>query len=585
AILIDILRIIANPLQDIPMASVMVSPMYTFSVEELAYIKSFGNKESLYPLLIKIVSGEVPDFDVKLAERCDEFIKSIESFRLNSITMTIGELINSIYDTTDFISVMQLYSDGDKKRANLRLLIQYARNYETFAASDGSGGISGFLRHIDRILENDDYNQSNVPSSTGDYVKVQTLHKSKGLEYPFVFMCELSSGFKKQIDSVICSDNGEMGFTLYDKNFVRKYKTFQHVMLTEDNKHDSRSEEMRLLYVGLTRARQQLFINLNCNEKSVKRVKKIIENCIVDNGSIREAVLEANSFSDWLWICLMMHNEFPSIAELVGIDNITFNYRIPNRTEKLFDYELVTNMDEMLTENSNEFVPAKADDSIVENLRSIINSNYDRTLSEMTAKLSVTQITKKINENEPFDFHLKRPEFLLSGSKLTGAERGTAIHTFFQYCNFKNASENATAEIKNLVNTGFLTMEQAECIKSEKVKAFFESELYKKIKSAVSYERERKFMVSASQLDFSNPILEKLKNSDNMIKGIIDIMYEESDGIVIVDYKSDRGLSAEKLAERYKNQLMLYKSAVELITEKKVKGLSLYSIELEKEII
>lgn len=584
AVLIDILRIIANPLQDIPMASVMVSPMYTFGVEELAYIKSFDSKKSLYPLLIGIVSGEYPDFDVKLAERCDEFLKSIENFRLNSITMTIGELINSIYDTTDFISVMQLYSDGDKKRANLRLLIQYARNYEIFAASDGSGGLSGFLRHIDRILENDDYKQGNASSSTGDYIRVQTFHKSKGLEYPFVFMCELSSGFNKYSDNVICSDNSEIGFILYDKKLVRKYKTFQHTMLMEDNRQDSRSEEMRLLYVGLTRARQQIFINLNCNDSSVSRVKKLVEKYAVNNGSIREAVSEAGSFSDWLWICLMMHSEFPAIAQLIGID-AGFDYPVPDRKEKLFDYELVSGIEKMLSENNDEFIPAKADDNIVNNLRSIINSSYDRTLSETTAKLSVTQITKKINETEPFDFHLQRPEFLLSGSKLTGAERGTAIHTFFQYCDFEKASENAAAEIENLVNKGFLTKEQAKCVKPEKVRAFFSSELYRKIKSAVSYERERKFMIAASQLDFSSPVLEKLKNSDNMIKGIIDIMYEEPDGIVIVDYKSDRGLSEDKLAERYRNQLMLYKSAVELITEKKVKGLSLYSIELEKEIV
>lgn len=584
AVLIDILRIIANPLQDIPMASVMVSPMYTFSVEELAYIKSFDNKKSLYPLLIGIVSGDYPDFDVKLSERCDEFLKSIESFRLNSITMTIGELINSIYDTTDFISVMQLYSDGDRKRANLRLLIQYARNYEAFAASDGSGGLSGFLRHIDRILENDDYKQGNASSSTGDYIRVQTFHKSKGLEYPFVFICELSSGFNKHSDNVICSDDGEIGFILYDKKFVRKYRTFQHTMLMENDRRDSRSEEMRLLYVGLTRAKQQLFINLNCNASSVSRVKKLIEKYVVNNGSVREAVSEAGSFSDWLWICLMMHGEFPAIAELIGIDS-EFDYPIPDRNEKLFDYELVTGSEKMLLGNNDEFIPAKADDNIVDNLRSIINSVYDRTLSEMTAKLSVTQITKKINETESFDFHLQRPEFLLSGSKLTGAERGTAIHTFFQYCDFEKASEDAAAEIENLVNKGFITKEQAKCVKPKKVKAFFESELYRKIKSALSYERERKFMIAASQLDFKSPVLEKLKNSDNMIKGIIDIMYEESDGIVVVDYKSDRGLSADKLAERYRNQLMLYKSAVELITEKKVKGLSLYSIELEKEII
>lgn len=586
AVLIDILRIIANPLQDIPLAAVMVSPMYTFSVEELAYIKSFDNEKPLYPLLVEITSGyEYPDFDVNLAERCKDFLKSIEVFRLDSITMTIGELINSIYDTTDFISVMQFYSDGEKKRANLRLLVQYAKDYEAFSLSDGVGGLSGFLRHIDRILENDDYSQGNVSSAVCDYVKVQTFHKAKGLEYPFVFMCELSSGFKKQSDNLICSDSGEIGFTLYDKNLVRRYKTFQYIMLMENKKRDLTSESMRLLYVGLTRAKQQLFINLNCGKSSVDKVKKLIEKCVVNNGSIKEAVSGAGRFSDWFWLCLMKHGEFPEIAELTGMSDASYECIMPDRTEKLFSYELVSGRSEKTAEKKAEYIPAEADDELVESLRSIINSSYDRTLSEMTAKLSVTQITKKINESEPFDFHLKRPEFLLSGSKLTGAERGTAIHTFFQYCDFEKASENAVSEIERLVNIGFLTKEQAECVKPEKVRAFFESELYGKIKSAVSYERERKFMVSASQLDFSSPVLEKLKDSDNMIKGIIDIMYEESDGIVIVDYKSDRGLTAQKLKERYKNQLMLYKSAVELITEKKVKGLSLYSIELEKEIV
>ncbi len=168
---------------------------------------------------------------------------------------------------------------------------------------------------------------------------------------------------------------------------------------------------------------------------------------------------------------------------------------------------------------------------------------------------------------------------------MTGAERGTAIHTFFQYCDFDKAVADVSVETKRLVGLGFLTKAQAECVEPAKVTAFFESSLYSRIKSAKNYERERKFTVTSSNLKAKNPELEQLKDSDNMIKGIVDIMFEEDDGLVVVDYKSDRGISAEGLKERYAKQLQIYKSAVELITGKKVKELVIYSIELEKTII
>ncbi|MDE7225516.1 MAG: UvrD-helicase domain-containing protein, partial [Ruminococcus sp.] len=318
AVLTDLLRIIANPLQDIPMAAVMVSPMYPFKISDLAYIKTFGCKTPLFTLLKQIVGGEFEDFDVSLAEQCRQFIESVDRFRINSITMTIGELINMIYDETDFISVMEQYIDGDRKRANLRILIQYARNYESLASADGSGGLSGFIRHIDRVIEKGDYNQGGVSASSGDYVIVQTFHKSKGLEYPFVFIAETSTRFKFDSNNVMCSDDGRIGFILYDKSLVRKYKTFQQIMLCNEGQRDSRSEEMRLLYVGLTRARQQLFINLRCGEEAKKRINSLISECIVDGNNIENLVSKAISFSDWFWLCLMMHCDFPEIAELAG---------------------------------------------------------------------------------------------------------------------------------------------------------------------------------------------------------------------------------------------------------------------------
>lgn len=584
AVLTDLLRVIANPLLDVPLAAVMVSPMFMFTVEKLAIIKSYDNTKPLYPLLRAAAEGELEDIDPYLSMSCKAFLEALDSFRLDSITMTIGELITSIYDTTDFISVMQIRKDGEKKRANLRALIRYAENYETSAAGEGGGGLTGFIRHIDRILENGDYEQGKIAATSGDHVTVQTLHKSKGLEYPFVFIAETSVRFKFDSSSVMCSDDGRIGFVLYDKKLMRRYRTFQQTMLKAEGEMNSRSEEMRLLYVGMTRAKQKLFINLNCGENALERVRSLADDCVINGSDIRVLTREARSFSDWLWLCLMMHGSFHGIADKLGIPPGAFGFPAHDSEEKLFEYELCDIGDiSSAEEDLPEF--AAHDPAIVKRITDMINSEYDDSLTDVTAKLSVTQITRKFREDEDFDLRLPRPRFVSASKKLTGAERGTAVHTFFQYCDFERAIASAETETARLTELGFLTKAQAECIDPDKIRAFFGSDLYGRVSAAKNVWREKKFMVSAAQLDFDDPVFERIRRSDGMIKGIIDLVFEEEDGVVVVDYKSDKGMSAESLRERYTNQLRIYKAAIELITEKPVKGLSLYSIELEREIV
>nr|WP_100218871.1 helicase-exonuclease AddAB subunit AddA [Ruminococcus flavefaciens] len=587
AVLIDLLRIISNPLQDIPMAAVMTSPMYMFSISDVAIIKSLDKKKPLFPIIRGFADGEYPEYtDMFLRERCMDFLDSLDRFRLDSVTMTIGELIGEIYDTTDFISVMQLYNDGDQKRANLRALIQYAQNFENSAAFDGSGGLNGFLRHIDRVIENGDYAQGKVSSAAGDYVSVQTFHRSKGLEYPFVFIAETSTKFRSESNTVVCSADGRIGYILYDPVLYRKYKTFQHIMLTSEEKADTRSEEMRLLYVGLTRARQKLFINLKCGEKALKRVNSIIESIILHNGNVNEAINGAKSFSDWLWTSIINHPDFKNIAERIGLDvtNISFSGDVSVQKQFTAVYAENVCMEEAVEESVEE---SESDDALIDRMNDIISFHYDRTLSETPAKLSVTQITKKLKEkDEFFDFRLKRPRFKSKDTgKLTGAERGTAIHTFFQYCDFERAISDVSGEIEEVVKKGYISRAEADSVDKENVSAFFKGELYARIKEAISYTREKKFMVAVSDLEIEDESLEKLKHSDGMIKGIIDLMFEEKDGIVIVDYKSDRGITLNQLKERYSMQLKLYKAAVELTTGKKVKEALLYSFELKKYIM
>lgn len=586
AILIDLLRIISNPLLDIPMAAVMTSPMYAFSIPELAYIKSFDNNCPLFILLRDITAGKYESFDdMFLMQRCIDFLESIDRFRLDSVTLTIGELISSIYDTTDFISVMQLYSDGEKKRANLRALIQYAQGYEEYASFEGSGGLGGFLRHIDRITETGDYAQGRVSATAGNYVTIQTMHSSKGLEYPFVFIAQTNYEFKSDSETVMCSDNGRIGYILYDPEIVRRYKTFQQILLAEEKMQQNRSEEMRLLYVGMTRAKQKLFINMDCGKKTHQRVESQISECIMNNGDITPLVANARTYSDWLWACIIKHKYFSEIAEKTGITGAQFGLPHHDTEEDLFRCEYFSISDYTVFDSIEDNTEAEADPAVCQELTDLINADYDRELSELPAKLSVTQVSRKFSNEEEFDFRLQRPRFISGTSKkLTGAERGTAIHTFFQYCDFENAIKDTGAEILNMVKAGHITVTEGESINIENVRAFFENDIYKRIISARSYWRERKFMAAISQLDIEAPLMEKLKKSDGMIKGIIDLMFEEDGGIVILDYKSDRGVSTETLRSRYTPQIQLYRAAVELTTGCKVKSAYLYSFELHRTI-
>lgn len=585
AVLTDLLRIIANPLQDVPMAAVLVSPMYEFRNSDLAYIKTFGKKVPFYVTMKSAAEGGIDGFDPIIASMCRVFLEDIDRFRLNSVTMSISELISCIYDDTDYIAVMQQYSDGEKKRANLRMLIQYAAGYEKNAAAEGSGGLSGFLRHIDRILESGDYEQGKVAAASGNYVTVQTLHGSKGLEYPFVFIAETSTGFKFDDNAVVCSDDGRMGYVLYDKKLFRKYRTFQQVMLTEEQRLAVRSEEMRLLYVGLTRAKQKLFVNLKCGEKAMKSVLSLSDECVVNSSNIREQVKQAKCFADWFWLCIMIHDDFPKILDELGLYSGEFGLPAPDRDEDVFSFRVFREQPLAEDPGAEEKIAAEADDGLVRELLELMNSDYDRTYSEIAAKLSVTQISKKEAETRPFDLTLSRPRFISESGRLTGAERGTAIHTFFQYCSFENAIENPAAEIERLRQLGYLTSAQAKSIRAKKISPFFSSSVYRKLMSAKSYQREMKFTVAAAQLDIEDDVIRRFMGTDVMIKGIVDLMYEEEDGIVIVDYKSDRGASADELRERYRKQLEIYKAALELTTGKRVKGLLLYSIELTQEIV
>ena len=404
SVLLDLLRVISNPLLDIPLAAVLTSPMFAFTIGELAYIRSFDTGVPLFTVLRTVAEDGYDDFgDMFLEERIRDFIAAVEGFRLKSVTMTIGGLISAIYDTTDFVSVMQLYSDGEKKRANLRALVEYARNYEASTAYEGFGGLSGFIRHIDKVLETGSGTSGKTAAPSGDYVTVQTLHGSKGLEYPFVFIAETSRAFRFDSYPAMFSDDGRAGFILSDKALMKRYSTFQREMLCSEKRAEARSEELRLLYVGLTRAKQQLFINLKWREADKKRLRALIERCVVDKGEITGITESAGSYSDWIWASLIRHDCFSGICDMLEADIGAFGLPDAVYSDELFTFEICTTTREQAIMEAAADTAAQPDEDLCRELSELINDTYDLELSSLPAKLSGTQLTKKADDDQRLD--------------------------------------------------------------------------------------------------------------------------------------------------------------------------------------
>lgn len=293
--------------------------------------------------------------------------------------------------------------------------------------------------------------------------------------------------------------------------------------------------------------------------------------------------------SDHLWLSIIRHSKFAEIAEGITFDDTTLRQAVtlpePTSDKDVFEYEFAEAggaFDEFKREMRTKAAP---DADICCSLRDIISFTYDTELSKLPAKLSVTQLTQKISDDgESFDFSLKRPRFMSEAKGLTGTERGTAIHTFFQYCDFSRAADSAADEIERVTSLGYISPAQAESISIANTQAFFKSDIYARILAAKNVWREKKFMIAVADTNIESELMDKLRRSRGMIKGIIDLMLEEDDGLVIIDYKSDRGISAQALAERYKAQLKIYKAAAELTMGKKVKQLCLYSFELQRSV-
>lgn len=556
--MLNLLKVIDNPFRDIPLLSVLLSPIFSFTPDEVTEIRlQEGPKAPLYLALLKQTTPKVKSF-----------LELLEEFRRQASLMSIENCIQTIYDRTMAPALFGAMESSEQKLANLRLLLHYAKTYE----QNSRRGLSGFLRYIEQVEKNKkDFPAANLYSENRNAVRIMTIHKSKGLEFPIVFLAGCSKQFNfRDIHNTLCLSD-EYGLTAkhaIPKQFTR-YATLPYRAACLKEKREMLGEEMRILYVGMTRAMEKLFFVLSHPDPLRRLIS--FETELVQPLPSFSSVQRAGSFSDWLYLALFSHPHAREITKLAGLD-------LPNQTSPSFPLQFV--YQEEVEEAQIQKSPPKPTGLLGQQKDFLLKKfQYQYPylhLVNTPAKLSVTQIVQK-ESLTPEAFTLQMPRLHSRG--LTAAERGTANHIFFQFADFEAAQRDLEKEIDRLRDREFLSHQQAQALYKDGLQAFLHSPLMDRLSSAKNVEREFRFFYEMP----AQKLYPGAQGENILLQGIADCLFWEEDGVVILDYKTNR-LTEKELTCQYAMQLQLYKKAIEHTLGQRVKECLIYSLHLKKAV-
>ena len=565
--ILSLLRVLDNPVQDIPLAAVMLSPLFGFSAGELADIRASakerleaGETEPLY----RSVTASADEGDEKAAA----FLKKIESLRRLSLTLSAGELVRRVCEETGFDAIAGAMPDGERRRLNIGLLCDYAEKYE----AAGNLGLSGFIRFIDKVARTSgDLATAARPSENADIVRIMTVHQSKGLEFPICILADMQHAFNERdnTESVLISSSAGLGMKRRTEDGISVYDTASRRAAVITSERMGRSEEMRVLYVALTRAKENL-VMVTSVPNPEKGLAKVAVECGIGERANPFAVLRMNNFSDLVLTALMRHPAADELRKLSGVDVPIF---LPEK-DRFKLKVVVSDSESFMAESANEQKIAAKPVFFDEVCERLDYSDPRSVLSSVPAKRAASDGSERGINREYFAS--SRPAFMSSGG-LTPAQRGTATHKFMQFSNYAAARADIESELARLVDGGFLSEEEGKAVNVSAAKRFFMSSLAERIFASDNVMREKKFAALFPAKFFYPELTGEAAEEKIVVQGIADCVFVEDGKLVIVDYKTDTGVDAEALLDRYSAQLGIYREALSQALGPPVKETLLYS--------
>lgn len=565
--ILSLLRVLDNPVQDIPLAAVMLSPLFGFSAGELADIRASakerleaGETEPLY----RSVAASADEGDEKAAA----FLKKIESLRRLSLTLSAGELVRRVCEETGFDAIAGAMPDGERRRLNIGLLCDYAEKYE----AAGNLGLSGFIRFIDKVARTSgDLATAARPSENADIVRIMTVHQSKGLEFPICILADMQHAFNERdnTESVLISSSAGLGMKRRTEDGISVYDTASRRAAVITSERMGRSEEMRVLYVALTRAKENL-VMVTSVPNPEKGLAKVAVECGIGERANPFAVLRMNNFSDLVLTALMRHPAADELRKLSGVDVPIF---LPEK-DRFKLKVVVSDSESFMTESANEQKIAAKPVFFDEVCERLDYSDPRSVLSSVPAKRAASDGSERGINREYFAS--SRPAFMSSGG-LTPAQRGTATHKFMQFSDYAAARAGIESELARLVDGGFLSEEEGKAVNVSAAKRFFMSSLAERIFASDNVMREKKFAALFPAKFFYPELTGEAAEEKIVVQGIADCVFVEDGKLVIADYKTDTGVDAEALLDRYSAQLGIYREALSQALGMPVKETLLYS--------
>lgn len=565
--ILSLLRVLDNPVQDIPLAAVMLSPLFGFSAGELADIRASAKE--------RLETGETEPLYRSVAASADEgskkaaaFLKKIESLRRLSLTLSAGELVRRVCEETGFDAVVGAMPDGERRRLNVGLLCDYAEKYE----AAGNLGLSGFIRFIDKVARTSgDLATAARPSENADIVRIMTVHQSKGLEFPICILADMQHAFNERdnTESVLISSSAGLGMKRRTEDGISVYDTASRRATVITSERMGRSEEMRVLYVALTRAKENL-VMVTSVPNPEKGLAKVAVECGIGERANPFAVLRMNNFSDLVLTALMRHPAADKLRKLSGVDVPIFLSEKDRFKLKV----VVSDSESFMTESANEQKIAAKPVFFNEVQARLDYSDPRSVLSSVPAKRAASDGSERGINREYFAS--SRPAFMSSGG-LTPAQRGTATHKFMQFSNYAAARAGIESELARLVDGGFLSEDEGKAVNIGAAKRFFMSPLAERIFASDNVMREKKFAALFPAKFFYPELTGEAAEEKIVVQGIADCVFVEDGELVIVDYKTDTGVDAEALLDRYSAQLEIYREALSQALGMPVKETLLYS--------
>lgn len=604
SVLLDYLKILDNLRQDLPLAAALTSPFGGLSAAELAEIRLASPNVPFYEAAAGYAKGESGGESGELREKLASFFRQAEAFRDRVPYTAIHDLLVEIIEETGYGTYIAAMPGGGQRTANVEMLVEKAAAFEGTSYK----GLFNFVRYIEQLKKYDvDYGEASILDEQSDTVRIMSIHKSKGLEFPIVFTAGLGKRFNTQDTRGSILLHPELGVGMDAVDLARRTRTstFLKKIIQEEAALENLAEELRVLYVAMTRAKEKLILtgaaeipetlrmepeDTGAAEERERKAERRGENAPSSDGAEEIGLYQlegAKTCLDWI---------LPAVLPEAGQASCPIDVRVVSGQETMLSRAVERRAEETALDvlrhwdRTKVYIPA-----LRKQLEEQLGYRYPYADEEvMKLKFTVSELKKRASLSaeageemyeEPETVPLI-PQFLQEDEILTGAPRGSAYHKLLELLEFSVSYDEETLReaVERFRENGKLTGEMADCIRPGDILSFLNCGSGRRMADAAArgkLYREQPFVLG---VDASEIYPEDRSGEKILVQGIIDVFFEEADGLVVLDYKTDKVRSGQELKEKYHAQLDYYARALEQLLEKPVKEKIIYSFTLQEEI-